>query len=137
MDGQDIVVRDCTASCFGDAADVRSGQDNGVGASGFRYWPDHPDYIGIALPMRCSGIRSLRKSPLPKLPWYWPVRVFAHETGKSVIAHVIDYGPTAGLDSGAAIDLLPATVAALGLKWSKGLWQVDYRCIGAAKYMPK
>lgn len=134
VDGDDLVVRGTIASNFGDPADVASGQDNGVGASGFRYI-DHPEYMGVALPMRGFKVPSLYGSPIPKLPWYTDVRVFCPATNKVVMAKVVDLGPSGGLNRG--IDLLQAVVKGLGLRMKDGLYRVDYRIIGGAKYLPK
>lgn len=129
VDGEDLIVRNTTASYFGDAADVAIGDDNGVGAWGFRYI-DHPDYIGVALPIH-SHAGGLSTSPIPALPPFTPVKVYSHTTGKVVYAHLIDVGPSAGLNRG--IDFLEATLAALGLTKSAGLYHgIDYRIIGCA-----
>jgi hypothetical protein len=137
VDGDDLVVRNTQASNFGDAADIRSGQDNGVGAWGFRY-KDQPDFLGCSLPIYTSSVRSLRKSPLPPLPERTKVRIWNRRTGaesRIVVAELIDVGPNGGLNRG--IDFLQATVRALGFTMSQGLYRVDYRILKGATFLPK
>lgn len=139
-EGDDLVVARTTASYFGDAKDVTSGQDNGIGANGFKY-VDDPAFIGVSLPLH-RNVHHLQESPLPhglpirnhdgSVPGI-DVRIQSLDTGKVVTAKLIDLGPTGGLNRG--IDLLIGTVHGLGLDPKKGLWNVRYRIIGGAKYL--
>lgn len=140
VDGNDLVVAHTQGSNFGDAADVHSGQDNGIGAGGYCYLA-HPGFLGCALPLR-RQVAHLSSSPLPhdlpirnangSIPGI-QVRIQSLETGKVVTTNLVDIGPEGGLNRG--IDLLPAVVFALGLKMDQGLYPVRYRIIGGAKYM--
>jgi hypothetical protein len=67
IDGEDIVFSGW-ATAFGDAKDVASGADNGQTACGITL-SKHPDLMGVALPAKGYGVKSLGKSPLPKMPF--------------------------------------------------------------------
>jgi hypothetical protein len=129
-DGGDIIARAVAATRFGGSDDS---QDNGIGASGFNIRA-HPEYLGVSLPQRGRGIKTMRDCPIPRLPWFIPVKVFSNESGKVAYAHLIDIGPSKA--TGHAIDLSNAVVEALGLSLSKGVYTVSFRVIGAAKYLP-
>ena len=129
VDGDDILVRGGTATYFGDSADT---QDNGVGAWGWQT-RKHPGYLGVALPVRYGKLFTL--SPLPRLPQFSPVRVFSPKTGVVQYAHLIDLGPHP--DTGRVLDMTIGLVRALGLDPKAGVWDIDYRVIGGAKYLPK
>lgn len=88
VDGEDIVIRDATASWFGGDDDP---QDSGETASGV-LTKGHPDLVGFALPMdfgkSCPGTEG---APLPRLPWNTPVTVSLGDV--SVTGPLIDLGP--------------------------------------------
>lgn len=129
IDGSDLVMRGVRATYFGDVDDD---MDNGIGASGFHVRA-HPEYAGVALPLRVSGLGGLFSGcPMPKLPWFIPVRVWSPKTQQSVYAHLVDLGPNPRTKT--PIDLTVGTVRALGLDPSDGEWTVDFRVIGGAKY---
>lgn len=140
VDGDDLVCASTEASYFGDPQDVASGQDNGIGANGFKY-VDKPYFIGFALPLQ-RNTHHLESSPIPHgLPIRnadgshegIQIRVYSPDTGKDVTGYLVDIGPTGGLNRG--MDMLIGTVHALGLDPKKGLWNVRYRIIGGAKYL--
>lgn len=129
IDGEDIVVRGAKGTRFGGTDD---GQDNGEGASGFQT-AQHPEYLGVSLPMAHSHIATMDGCPIPHLPWYTPVKVYSRKTFKVSYGHLIDIGPSK--DTGHAIDMTNALVHSLGLSLDDGVYNVDYRIIGAAKYV--
>jgi hypothetical protein len=134
VDGDDLVVQNVKATCWGSDDDP---MDNGVSASGLNT-RDHPEYLGISLPMRVPTQSSALKkaiggSPIPKLPWHTPVKVYSHSTGKIVYGSLIDIGPAKW--SGHGIDLMNSVVKALGLNVDDGVFAVDFRIIGGAKYI--
>jgi hypothetical protein len=88
LDGEDIVIRNATASWFGGDNDP---QDNGETASGV-LTKGHPDLIGFALPMDFGPkVPSTQGSPLPRIPWRTPVTVSLGDV--SVMGPLIDLGP--------------------------------------------
>ncbi len=126
VDGNDIVVRNATATWFGGANDP---EDNGETASGIST-KKRPDIEGCAIPMNygpCAG------SPLPKVPWGTRVEVTHLATGEKITVPVIDLGPARS--TGNALDL---TVAAFKqfAPLSQGKITVDYRVLDAARYLP-
>lgn len=136
IDGDDIIVLDVWATCFGGSADP---QDSGETASGIST-KDNPDLAACALPMAYSGpAKALRAalggSPIPKLPWKTNVIVTDRSNGRQCTIPVIDLGP--GKRTGNAIDL---TVAAA--RWfvkrataTNFKLRVDYRIVGGARYL--
>ena len=133
VDGSDLVVRDqlCKlrdeASWFGGPVDA---SDNGETASGVQ---DHVYGVtGCSLPV-CGRGAATEGSPIPRLPWKIPVRVYCHSTGKTITVPLIDVGPSFGTDH--AIDLTEAAFNALGLPLSAGLTAVDFRVLGGAAYL--
>lgn len=134
VDGADITAKNVIATRWGGKDDD---QDGGITASGLST-RDHPDYLGVSLPMRVptqsSALRAaIGGSPIPKLPWYTPVKVYSHKTGKIVFGHLIDIGPAHWTKHG--IDLTNALVEALGLDLSDGTYLVDFRIIGGSQYV--
>lgn len=128
-DGDDLVIRHGTATRFGANDDP---EDNGVGAWGFPV-RQHPEYLGISLPIR-GHAGGLTDSPVPHLPGGIAVKVYSAKTGKSVFAHLVDIGPSRF--TGRAADLMNSVVTALGLTLADGVYPVDLRVIGGAKYLP-
>lgn len=135
VDGEDITLRGGLATRYGGADD---GEDNGVGAGGFNT-AQHPGALCIALPMR-SRAGGLSDSPLPRLPLTHPdgtggcpVIVFSRVTKKTAHAQVEDIGPSR--ETGRVADLTNAVVKALGHTLAEGVYPVDVRIVGAAKYL--
>ena len=134
VDGNDIVVSDVTATCFGGANDP---QDNGETASGIRT-KNSPTLKACALPMIYTGtnaalIKALGGSPIPKLPWKTQVEIMA--LGRRLIVPVIDLGPAK--KTGNAIDL---TIAAArffkgGASATNFTLRCSYRILGGANYL--
>src|SRR5262249_41636109 len=126
VDGDDLVVRDVSATWFGGDSDP---QDSGETASGV-FTKGHPDLMGCALPMDLGDRSpSTQGSPIPKLPWGMKrlsngsqvlvpggtiVRVFSHSTQEVVEIPLIDLGPAKPPAAHAAIDLSVAAFKALG-----------------------
>ena len=134
VDGDDIIIRDVRATCFGGANDP---QDNGETASGISTRLN-PDFLGCALPMIYTGKnralqRALGGSPLPKMPWRTKVLVTAGD--KTVATQLIDLGPAKA--TGNAIDLTIA--AARCFKKQASATNFSLRCnvriVGGAKYL--
>lgn len=134
VDGDDIVVRNVKSTRWGGADDA---EDGGMSASGLSTVA-HPEYQGVSLPMRIPGatgalLKAIGGSPLPKFPWYTPVKVYSHKTNTSLFGHLIDIGPAKW--TGHALDMTNSLVQALGLPLSDGVYDVDYRVIGGAKFV--
>ena len=135
QDGDDIKCPTTIATAFGYVHDPMDSSGVGVAtASGFRL-DQHPEYMGVSLP-QMRGLVQMRGCPIPKLPWYIPVKVYLPSTGKAVYAHLIDLGPARDTHHG--IDLTPATLRALGYQDDPdGFSQTaTFRIIGGAKYLP-
>lgn len=129
MDGADILVRGAVGTRFGGEDDQ---EDNGIGASGFPVRAN-PLYLGVSLPQSGRGIASMKGCPLPKLPWYLPVKVYSHKTGAVAYGGLVDIGPSRTTKH--AIDLTNSLVEALGLDLDDGVYGVDYRVIGGAAFL--
>lgn len=137
VDGEDLVMRNVTATAFGGANDIH---DNGQTASGVST-KANPQCLGCALPMHYDGKDKATKeaqygSPIPGMPWFQKVRVTAN--GKSIEVRLIDRGPAKW-----AKDQIDLTVAAARFFDSKAtanrfsLKVDEVRILGAAKYAPK
>lgn len=138
IDGDDIVARGVKSTRFGGTDD---GEDNGQGAGGFSV-RSHPEYLGVSLPQRGRGIRSMADCPIPKLPLTniqgqggQVVKVYSPTTGKSVYAHLVDIGPSK--KTGHGLDCMNSVIKALGLDLKAGVYTLDFRIIGAAKMVGK
>jgi hypothetical protein len=90
-------------STFGDLADVRSGQDNGVGCTGFRT-VDHPSSPYVALPIPIWDALGLKGFE----------RVTIQFRGKQVRGFLADKGPNEGLSR--IVDCSPEILRLLGAK---------------------
>ena len=90
-------------STFGDLADVRSGQDNGVGCTGFRT-VDHPLSPYVALPIPIWEVLGLRGFE----------QVTIQFGGKQVRGFLADKGPNEGLLR--IVDCSPEILRLLGAK---------------------
>ena len=136
VDGDDILVIDCRATCFGGSNDP---QDSGETASGIST-KGNPTLKACALPMIYSGcnkplLKALGGSPLPFIPWSAKIQVEIMALGKTLTVRCIDLGPAKR--TGNAIDL---TIAAA--RFFKGNAsatnfeiQCSYRILGGAKYL--
>ena len=133
IEGNDVWVRNVNATWFGGPND-RS--DSGETASGVNTRA-HPDILGCALPMAGFHHRATDASPIPRLPWFTPVRVTNAKTGKEIQVPLIDLGPSLNAASHAAIDLTEMAFVQLGGKPSDGHMGVTFSILGAARYMPK
>lgn len=125
VDGDDIVVRNVTATWFGGDNDPG---DDGHTASGVNT-KGAPGLLGCALPLR-DRVPSTKGSPIPDLPWQTMVRVFCSATGRTVDVPLIDLGPAKQTHH--AIDLTQAAFTQLGVPLPRGVMTVDYRIIGGA-----
>lgn len=144
--GDDLVIRDVKATCFGGSSDR---MDNGMTASGFPT-KGHDEFVGCSLPMRHPNVKGLRNSPIPLMPYGVfttgednPSGAHCEITYKNGDKHtmpVIDLGPDIGRFPENALDL---TVGAARLEnkhatannFSTIVRQV--KIIGGAKYLPK
>lgn len=134
VDGLDLVVNNCRATCFGGANDP---QDSGETASGVSTKP--PATLGVALPRNYTGsnkaIRAaLFGSPIPAtLPFFSTVRVISGS--KSVDLPFIDIGPAKR--TGNALDLTVAAAKLFNPNASAVNFEMrcNYRILGGAKYL--
>ena len=115
------------AGNFGDQADIDAGTDNGVSAWSYRYI-DNPGCLGLALPVQFGG--DLHPYAAAFVPFTGnnhaectKVRILSHDTGMFGDFVFVDKGPAAS--TGRAVDLLPATVKALGLRMAQGVYSID------------
>lgn len=134
VDGDDIIVTDVIATCFGGSNDP---QDNGETASGIST-KGNPTLKACALPMIYTGnSAALRKalggSPIPKLPWKTMVEIIAN--GKRLTVPVIDLGPAK--KTGNAIDLTLAAARFFDGNATASNFEIEcsYRILGGAKYL--
>lgn len=138
IDGEDIVVRNARATCFGGSGDP---QDDGSTASGIS--TKDPSVLGCALPMDGRMFTHLSPgehmaldgSPIPRMPWKTPVCIQA-TGGMSFEVPVIDLGPNK--HTGNAIDLTIAAARLIDPNATATNFEarVDYRIAGGAKYLP-
>jgi len=138
IDGDDIVVVNARGTCFGGGNDP---QDNGETASGLST-KMNPAFVGCALPMIYTGtgkslLVALGGSPIPKIPWRWPVEITEDLTGKCITAKVIDLGPAK--KTGNAIDLTIAAARQFNPHATANNFAIrcHYRIRGAAKFATK
>lgn len=145
VDGDDIVVENVKATCFGGSSDP---QDNGDTASGMST-KTNPLIQAVSLPMdgrqfpgmSAAEHRALDGSPIPRLPWHTMVEVTAN--GKLIRPNqgVIDLGPgkqaTRPGSLAHAIDLTVAAARLIDPKASATNFSavVSYRIIDGAKYI--
>ncbi len=146
VDGDDLVVRNIKATCFGGAFDAG---DNGETESGVMNDGRDPNLMGVALPIR-STEAATRQSPLafkgPHIPWGTTVLVYREEDrgdGTAVECKLIDNGPNVLEFPTHALDVNPNVAAKfnpdnipankLANEWSgEGF---SYRIIGGAKFI--
>jgi len=143
IDGNDLV---CTgiATAFGGAYDP---MDNGDTASGVNT-KRNPLILGCALPMDGYGVRSLKGSPFPKMPFGLHHDGTTNSEGAHIVLElpgdrvigpipVIDLGPSGG--TGHALDLTVATARMLDQHATASNFEqrVTFRIFGGAKYLAK
>lgn len=143
IDGDDIVLRNVRATCFGGDNDP---QDSGQTASGIPT-KGNPNLKACSLPMDArmfkdmerndpGGYKALAGSPIPKVPWKTMVRVSpVGQPALQLDVPVIDLGP--GKRTGNALDLTIA--AARHFKPSASATnfelRVDVRILGGAQFV--
>lgn len=130
IDGDDIVVTNARATCFGGSDDP---QDNGDTASGIST-KKNPDLAAVSLPMDFGErVPNTKGSPIPKVPWKTPVRVSA--MGQVHEFPVIDIGPAKR--TGNALDLTIAAARLFNPRASATNFEMhcEYRIIGGAKFV--
>lgn len=140
-EGDDLVMRDVRATCFGGDADP---QDDGETWSGINT-RSHKDACGVALPMdgRAFQTRSekfhaaLDGSPIPRVPALTQVlvQVGSGAGARQWIWPVIDLGPAKY--TGNALDLTPAAARMIAADASATNFEVrcSARIVGAAKFI--
>ena len=144
IDGDDLVVHNILATCFGGKYDRG---DNGLTESGVRNDGSDPSLLGVALPIR-STEKATACSPLafkgPHIPWGTKVMVWREADGEdtALACQLIDNGPNVFLLPRHAIDLNPKVVlkldptanpATVANSWISG--GMSYRIIGGARYI--
>ncbi len=136
VDGDDIVVDNCRATCFGGSDDP---QDSGETASGIST-KKNPRIEAVALPMSMSGQHvpasvhdALDGSPIPKVPWKTIVEVTCGD--KTHAFPVIDLGPHRRV--GNALDLTIAAAKLFNPKATATNFEMtcSYRIKGGARYI--
>lgn len=142
VEGNDILVLNCTATAFGGDNDTG---DDGETASGYNT-KGHPDLIACSLPFRIDSLKSLAGSPIPKMPYGLfsngndnprgaHVDITFLNSGKTVSnVPVVDCGP-----SKTALGQIDLTVALARMFDPKAtannfMAKVSYRILGGAKY---
>lgn len=139
--GDDIVLRNVRATCFGGSNDP---QDTGETASKLST-KDFPWLAAVSLPMDGWRFDSRSKtfhaaldgSPIPRVPWGTLVRI-THMNGVDVPDYtfpVIDLGPNK--KTGNALDLTIAAARLYSARASAINFEatVDFTIIGGAKYV--
>jgi hypothetical protein len=147
VDGDDLVVRNIRATCFGGKFDSGdTGQtESGVINNGYPTADAYP--MGVALPIR-STEAATRGSPLaftgPHIPWKTEIKVWKESEGEetAVSGILIDNGPDVSRYPSHALDLNPNFVLhyepdfdprKVANQWSgEGF---SYRIVGGAKYV--
>lgn len=137
VEGDDLVLRNVRATCFGGSHDT---QDSGETASGVS--TKDPSTLGVALPRNYNGSsaavrRALQGSPIPEgLPFKTPVEITDHSTGRTGIFPFIDLGPN--LDTthnGADLTVAAARMFRHDASATNFGMVCDVRIIGGAKYI--
>lgn len=143
VDGADIVVRGAIATAFGGDSDR---MDSGETASGYNT-KGHPNLIAVSLPMNVPGIKELRGSPIPRMPFGIHPDGSDNPDGAHVDVTFMDSGIT--VRNVPVCDLGPAKATGHALDCSVALARhadpratansftarVDYKIAGAAKYV--
>jgi len=136
IDGNDIIVVNARATCFGGAFDP---EDSGDTASGLST-KENPTLKGCALPRIYTGknkplIKALGGSPIPNVPFMIQVEVTDASSGRKLTVPFIDIGPAKR--TGNAIDLTIAAARFFKPKASATSFELrcHYRIIGGAQYV--
>jgi hypothetical protein len=147
LDGNDLVVRNILATCFGGKFD--SGDDgqteSGIMNDGVPTANAYP--MGVALPIR-SAEAATRNSPLafqgPHIPWQTKIKVWREAEGEqtAVDCILIDNGPDVSKHPSHALDLNPNVALhfapqfdpkKIANEWSE--FGFSYRIVGGAAYI--
>lgn len=144
VEGDDLVVRNITATCFGGGHDFG---DDGQTESGVMNDGRDPHLLGVALPIR-SVEKATMLSPLafkgPHIPWHTPVKVWRESEGEAtaITCTLIDNGPDISRYPTHALDLTVAAAAHFAPNFpprrlANGWAGVgfSYRIVGGAKYI--
>ncbi len=144
VDGDDLVIRNVMATCFGGAYDKL---DNGETESGLMNDGSDPKLFGVALPIR-SNEAATRNSPIAfkgeHIPWETYVFVWNETDGpdKGCEAKLIDNGPDVLKHPTHAFDVNPPVARhfnpEMSLQTVANSWQrkgMSCRIIGAARYI--
>ena len=144
IDGEDLVVDDVYATCFGGKYDAG---DNGQTESGVLNDGSDPNLMGVALPIR-SVEAATRPSPLafkgPHIPWLSIVSVWKTVEGEdtAIYGRLIDNGPNVLKFPTHAIDLNPPMALhfapeqdpkRIANDWAEP--HFSYRIVGGAKWV--
>jgi hypothetical protein len=142
IDGEDLVVRNIKATCFGGAYDFG---DNGMTESGIQN-RNNPAFL-CALPIR-SVEAATRDSPLafkgPHIPWRTKIKVWRESQGEAygVICLLADNGPDVSRYPDHALDLNPPAALffdpLVDPRKIANTWTGDgfsYRVIGGSNYI--
>lgn len=130
VQGDDLCVDNCRATCFGGSDDP---QDSGQTASGIST-KENPNIQAVSLPMDFGDrVANTKGSPIPRLPWKTMVEV-THE-GVTRAFGLIDIGPAKR--TGNAIDLTIAAARLFNPKATARNFEMrcSYRIIGGAKFL--
>lgn len=148
IDGDDIIVQGAIATAFGGDDDK---MDSGETASGFNT-KGHPNLIAVSLPMNVPGIKELRGSPIPRMPFglhrdgtdnpdgaHVDVTFFRARYPREPIiirnVPVVDLGPAKA--TGHSLDCSVALARLADRKATANSFtaKADYRILRAAKYV--
>jgi hypothetical protein len=144
VEGQDLVIRNIIATCFGGQYDKG---DDGQTESGVINDGSNPALMGVALPIR-SVEGATRNSPLAfmgkHIPWGTPVKVWRESEGEdsAVECQLIDNGPNTLRYPTHALDLTPC--AAMHFDHFASLSRIanefeedgmSFRVVGGAKWI--
>ena len=143
VDGNDLVVLNVHATCFGGRYDAG---DNGQTESGIKNDGSN-NMLLCALPIR-STEAATRNSPLafrgPHIPWRTPVLVWHQGSPESsgILCHLADNGPDVSQYPTHALDLNPNAAELFSPQFDPrhiaNQWSMDglcYRVIGGAKFI--
>ena len=142
-DGDDIVIKNVIATCFGGDNDKG---DNGKTACGYAT-RGHPSLIGCALPVPGYGVHSLIGSPLPHMPFGLHrdgtdnpegthVVVVDRKTGRTLgSVPLIDLGPSGGTGNFIDLSVAAAKLIQPSADANNFTRRVDVRILGGAKYV--
>jgi len=147
VDGNDLVVRNILATCFGGKFDTGDNgkTESGVMNNGFPTADAYP--MGVALPIR-STEAATQGSPLafsgPQIPWMTTVKVWREADGEATAINciLIDNGPKVSQYPDHALDLNPNVVLYFSPKADPrtvaNTWSApgfSYRIVGGAKFV--